>query len=109
MTTVIKAIRDESYATETQSGVVIVDFRSDFCPACTTMDRILTQLAQTEQFESQVKFTSLTVNQQPQVARLIGVQSTPTMLIKKDGQIVDAVIGTRSLGEIKAKLAQHLA
>ena len=109
MTVGIKAIQDESYASETQTGVVVVDFRSDFCPGCTTMDHILTQLAQTEQFGSQVKFTSLTVNRQPQVARLIGVQSTPTMLIKKDGQIVDAVIGIRSLGEIRAKLARHLA
>lgn len=108
MTTEIKAIRDEAYATETQSGVVVVDFRSDFCPACTTMDRVLTQLARTTPFKSQVKFTSLTVNQQPQVAQLIGVQSTPTMLIKKDGQIVDAIIGTRSMGEVQAKLNQYL-
>ncbi|GAX05995.1 thiol-disulfide isomerase [Secundilactobacillus pentosiphilus] len=103
----IKAIQDTTYEQETRNGLVLIDFRSDWCPPCTAVDRVLMQLAANPQLAQQVKFVSITVNRQPLIARAIGVQSTPTVILKKDGHIVDAVIGPRSVGEFKALIMKH--
>lgn len=105
---VIKPIQDTAYERETQAGLVLIDFRSDWCPPCTAVDRALTDLASDSKLASQVKFLSLTVNQQPLIAQALGVQSTPTVILKKNGRIVDAVIGTRSVAEFKALIVKHL-
>lgn len=104
----IKPIQDITYEQETQNGLVLIDFRSDWCPPCTAVDRTLVHLASDLRFAQQVKFTSLTVNRQPLIARALGVQSTPTVILKKNGQIVDAVIGARSLTEFEALIIKHL-
>lgn len=103
----IKLIHDTTYEQETRNGLVLVDFRSDWCPPCTAVDRVLAQLATEKRLTQQVKFTSITVNREPLIAQAIGVQSTPTVILKKDGRIVDAVIGPRSVGEFRALLVKH--
>lgn len=104
----IKPIQDITYEQETQNGLVLIDFRSDWCPPCTAVDRVLVHLASDLRFAQQVKFTSLTVNRQPLIARALGVQSTPTVILKKNGQIVDAIIGPRSVTEFEALIIKHL-
>lgn len=106
--TVIKPILDTTYAAETRDGIVLVDFRSDWCAPCTAVDRILRNLATDADFSQRVKFTSLTVNQQPLIATALGVMSTPTVILKKNGQIVDAVIGPRSAAAFEAFIRKHL-
>ncbi|MFC6254562.1 thioredoxin family protein [Secundilactobacillus hailunensis] len=104
----IKPIQDTDYAAETRHGLVLVDFRSDWCPPCTAVDRVLTHLATATELAKRVKFTSITVNRQPLIAEALGVQSTPTVILKKDGQIVDAVIGARSVTAFEALIRKHL-
>lgn len=101
-------IRDTTYEQETRNGLVLIDFRSDWCPPRTAVDHVLTQLAAEPQLAQQVKFTSITVNRQPLIAQAIGVQSTPTVILKKDGRIVDAVIGPRSVRAFKVLIMKHL-
>ncbi|MCH5461272.1 thioredoxin family protein [Lactobacillus sp. LC28-10] len=104
----VKPIKDTAYAVETQDGLVLIDFRSDWCPPCTAVDRTLNYLATVTPFAQQVKFISLTVNQQPLIAQALGVQSTPTVILKKNGQIVDAVIGPRSATEFEILIKKYL-
>lgn len=104
----IKPIQDTTYAAETHAGLVLLDFRSDWCPPCTAVDRALTHLASQTELAQQVKFISLTVNRQPLIARALGVQSTPTIILKKNGQIVDAVIGPRSVTELETLIKKHV-
>lgn len=107
MTRVIP-IQDETYVAETGHGVVLVDFRSDWCPPCTAVDKALGTLVNDQGLKNQVKFTSLTVNQQPLIAKALGVQSTPTLVLKKDGQIVDALVGLHSAIEIRTLIKKYL-
>lgn len=105
----VKPIKDTTYAAETQDGLVLIDFRSDWCPPCTAVDHALNHLATDTKLAQRVKFISLTVNQQPLIARALGVQSTPTVILKKNGEIVDAVIGPRSVTEFETLINKHLS
>lgn len=101
----LQKIHDEQYVAKSSQGVAVIDFRSDWCPPCRTMDTVLSKVATTH---SEVTFLSLTVNQEPLIAKAVGVMSTPTILIKKDGRIVDALIGTCTVGEFDDRLARVL-
>lgn len=106
MSHAIELIHDEDYATRTASGLVVVDFRMDFCPACERMDFVFSRLAR--QYQDQAAFVALSINQDFRVAEAIGVQSAPTVLIKKDGRIVAHFFGFHPQTEVEAVLRQHL-
>lgn len=102
----MQLIHDRDYAAATAQGLVVVDFRMDFCPGCERMDHVLTKLADT--YSDQVKFVALSVNQDFYVAEAIGVQSAPTILIKQNGQIVAHFIGYHPQAEVEAALNRLL-
>lgn len=101
----IQLIHDRDYASATAAGLVVVDFRMDFCPGCERMDHVLSRLAKT--YADSVKFVALSVNQDFYVAEAIGVKSAPTILIKQNGQIVAHFIGYHP-HEVEAALTRLL-
>ncbi|MCI1986396.1 MAG: thioredoxin family protein [Lactobacillus sp.] len=108
MPATIELIHDQDYAAATKDGVVVVDFRMDFCPACIRMDHTLSQVAQDPAVAAKVRFLSLSVNQDFHVAEALGVQSAPSVIVKKDGHIVDAVVGYQPPEAFLARLQHHL-
>lgn len=105
----IKEISDQTYAQETATGLVVIDFRLDFCSPCRAMDAILTKVSQDGDLKDQVSFVSPTINRHHQVAQALGVAHVPTVLIKKDGKIVAHFFNIRSITSIKHLLLQCLA
>ena len=104
----VKEISDATYEQETNTGVTVVDFRADWCPPCKMMDPILKSLSTEAGFGDQVKFTSINVDNNPQVAGALGIQGIPTFLIKKDGKIVNTMVGARPKDAFKAEIAKFL-
>lgn len=91
----IKEIHDQNFEQETNTGVTVVDFRTDWCPPCKMMDPILKSLSESDDFKTKVTFTSLNVDHDQEVASRFDVQGIPTFLIKKDGRVVDRLVGAR--------------
>ncbi|MFD1484625.1 thioredoxin family protein [Lacticaseibacillus baoqingensis] len=108
MPAMIELIHDEDYATATKSGIVVVDFRMDFCPACIRMDHTLSQVASDPEIAKRVRFVTLSVNQDFHVAEALGVQSAPSVIVKKAGHIVDAVVGYQPPAAFLERLQQLL-
>jgi thioredoxin 1 len=84
------------------SKPVLVDMWAEWCMPCRAMAPVIDQAA--EAMGSDVLVGKLNVDENPRVARAIGVKALPTMLIFKDGKIVDAIVGMASQQEIVAKL-----
>lgn len=104
----VKEIHDTNYETETNTGVTVVDFRADWCPPCKMMDPILKQLSANDQLGDKVKFTSINVDNDPKIANELGIQGIPTFLIKKDGEIVNRIVGARPKENFRAEIEKHL-
>jgi len=102
----IKEIHDSDFEQETNTGVTVVDFRADWCPPCKMMDPILQSLSTSDEFGKTVKFTSINVDHDQQVAGQFDVQGIPTFLIKKDGQVIDRLVGARPKTLFAAALAK---
>jgi thioredoxin 2 len=81
---------------------VLVDCWAEWCPPCRMLSPVIEQLAT----ESGGRYLvgKLNVDQNPEVAMRFRVESIPTMLIFKDGKLVDKLVGLQPKQAIAAKL-----
>jgi len=84
------------------SGIVLVDFFATWCGPCKMMAPIIDRLA--EAYKGKVKMGKLDVEESPETAGKYGVQSVPTIIIFKDGEVVDSSIGFQSEEALRKKL-----
>ncbi|HEM4815874.1 TPA: thioredoxin [Streptococcus suis] len=101
----VQVITDANFEVETQEGVVLVDFWAPWCGPCRMQAPILEQLAD-EVDEDELRIYKMDVDENPNTARQFGIMSIPTLLFKKDGQVVKQVAGVHAKNQIKAILAE---
>lgn len=100
-----KAITDATFEAETKEGLVLVDFWATWCGPCRMQAPILEKLSQ-ELSEDELKILKMDVDKNPETARAFGIMSIPTLLFKKDGQVVKQVAGVHTAAQIKAIVAE---
>ena len=100
-----KAITDATFEAETKEGFVLVDFWATWCGPCRMQAPILEKLSQ-EFSEDELKILKMDVDENPETARAFGIMSIPTLLFKKDGQVVKQVAGVHTAAQIKAIVAE---
>ena len=96
-----KAITDATFEAETKEGLVLVDFWATWCGPCRMQAPILEKLSE-ELSEDELKILKMDVYENQETARAIGIMSIPTLLFKKDGQVVKQVAGVHTAAQIKA-------
>jgi thioredoxin 1 len=85
---------------------VLVDFWAVWCAPCRMIAPIVEEIANEK--EGVLKVAKMDVDNNPNVAMKYGIRSIPTLLIFKDGQIVDQLIGAVPKSVIESKLAKVL-
>ncbi|CAH0118375.1 MULTISPECIES: thioredoxin [unclassified Paenibacillus] len=99
-------VSDQSFKTEVESqGTVLVDFWAPWCGPCKMLAPILEELD--SEVGDQVKIAKLNVDDNPESASRFGVMSIPTLIVFKDGQPVDKVVGLNSKDALKNMLSKH--
>lgn len=83
-------LTDDTYQNETSSGTVLVDFWAEWCGPCRMVSPVVEELAGEM---ADVKFAKLNIDENQATAQNLGITSIPTLLLYKDGQPVDKVIG----------------
>lgn len=101
----VKAITDATFEAETKEGLVLVDFWATWCGPCRMQAPTLEKLSE-ELSEDELKILKMDVDENPETARAFGIMSIPTLLFKKDGQVVKQVAGVHTAAKIKAILAE---
>ena len=101
----VQVVTDANFEVETQEGVVLVDFWAPWCGPCRMQAPILEQLGG-EVDEDELRIYKMNVDENPNTARQFGIMSIPTLLFKKDGQVVKQVAGVHTKDQIKAILAE---
>ena len=97
---------DQTFEQDTQKGVVLTDFWATWCGPCRMQSPVVEALA--EEMGDQVTFNKLDVDENPATAQKFRIMSIPTLLIKKDGQVVDQVVGYHSKEQLQQVLEQYL-
>jgi len=85
---------------------VLVDFWAPWCGPCRMVAPIIEELG--EEYSGQVKFGKLNVDDNPMTAQTYGINSIPTLMIFKDGQVVDQLIGAHPKNRLKQAIDKIL-
>ena len=101
----VKAITDATFEQETKDGLVLIDFWATWCGPCRMQGPVLDRLSE-EVSEDKLKIVKIDVDENPLTARSFGSMSIPTLLFKKDGQVVKQVAGVHTAEQIKAIVAE---
>lgn len=86
-------------------GVVLVDFYADWCGPCREQSRILEQSKQTA-CRNQASIIKVNVDKHRELAKRYKVSSLPTLLVVKDGKIVERKTGIADHRKVAALLAR---
>ena len=84
----------------------LVDFWAGWCGPCKMVGPIIEQLA--EKYDGKAVVAKVDVDAEPGLAQRFGVMSIPTVVILKDGQEVERMVGAMPLDAYSAKLDQVL-
>lgn len=101
------AISDATFSQETDRGLVLIDFWATWCGPCRMQAPILEQLAG-EYDETELKIVKMDVDENPETPSQFGIMSIPTLLLKKDGEVVDKVVGVHTKEQLEQLIQPHL-
>ena len=85
---------------------VLVDFWAIWCGPCKMIAPIVEELA--KEYDGKLKVTKLDVDANPQTAMQFGIRSIPTLLIFKDGKVVEQIVGAVPKRHLVEKITPHL-
>ncbi len=85
---------------------LIVDFWAAWCGPCKMISPIIEQLS--GELAGKAIFGKLNVDENPKVSNAFGIQSIPTMIIFKNGQVVDRIIGAMTKSQLILKISSHI-
>ncbi len=92
---------------ETKNQPVLVDAWAAWCGPCRMVGPIMEQLA--AEANGRYRIAKLNVDDNPRVASQFQIQSIPTMLVFKNGRLVDRIVGAQPKPAIAARLLAHVS
>ncbi len=102
------AVTDQSFQTEVLDSKVpvLVDFWAAWCGPCRAVAPVVEEIA--AEFNGQLKVVKIDVDESQDVAGRYRIQSIPTLMVFKDGQEVERVIGAVPKPMILQRVKKHL-
>lgn len=79
---------------------ILVDFWAEWCGPCKMLAPILDELAQ--EYDGRVKIGKVNIDEYQELAAQYGIRSIPTLLLFRQGQVADQIVGLRSKRDLKA-------
>src|SRR5438874_8082884 len=100
-------ISDATFEQETKGETpVLVDFWAEWCGPCRMVAPVLEQIA-VEQ-TGKLKIVKLNVDENQQTPMQFGVSGIPTMILFKDGEMVERIVGFMPKPQLMKRLEPHL-
>ena len=104
-TTLLAPVTDLDFATATATGTVVVDFSADWCPPCRVLEPMLDTVA--SEMPS-VRFLRMDTDAEPAAMVRLGIRGLPTLVVFRNGEIVDRIVGALPLTALRQRLARAL-
>ena len=95
-------LNNDNFDDVTSTGVVLVDFWAPWCGPCKMLTPILEKVK--EDVGDSAVISKVNVDENPQLASKFGVRSIPTILIFKNGEIKETLVGLKQQAELTSLL-----
>ena len=102
----VKIFTDSNFDEEIKNGVTLVDFWAEWCGPCRRLAPAVDAIA--TEYDGRAKVAKMNVDENPNVPGRFMIRGIPTLLIFKNGQLADQIVGLVPKEEITKKLDQHL-
>lgn len=101
-------LTDDNFQSEVLNAdkPVLVDFWAEWCGPCKMVAPIVEELA--KEYDGTLKVGKVDVDANQRVSMQFGIRSIPTLLIFKNGKVVDQVIGAVPKRALTDKVSKHL-
>lgn len=86
---------------------VLVDFYADWCGPCKTVSPVVEEIA--VEYEGRVEVRKIDIDLNPELARRYGVRSIPTLMVFKDGEVQDTILGAVPKSKLTEVIDRHAA
>jgi thioredoxin 2 len=87
--------------------VVVVDLWAPWCGPCRFVGPILEQMA--AEHAGRLKIIKVNVDENPKLSRRFDARSIPTMVVLRDGAVVDRIVGAMPKPRLEARLVPHIS
>jgi len=102
----IITLTTDNFADETGKGIVMVDFWATWCMPCKAMAPVIEEIA--SQTIGKVKVGKVDIDQNGPLANRFGIQAIPSVLIFKDGVLVETIVGVQSKAALVNALSKYV-
>ncbi|MFC5647798.1 thioredoxin [Paenibacillus solisilvae] len=96
------ALTKDNFNQSIENGVTLVDFWAPWCGPCKMQLPIVEELS--TELQGTATIGKINVDEEPELASQFGVMSIPTLILFKDGQPVDKMVGLQSKDALKNKI-----
>ena len=86
--------------------MTIVDFYADWCGPCRKLSPIMDEIEQ--ELSDKIKFTKINTDENIELAQKYQISGIPTLLVFKDGQLVERMVGLMPKNSIVTNIEKHL-
>lgn len=87
-------------------GVAVVDFWAEWCGPCRMITPIIEELS--KEYEGKAMIGKVNVDENPEVSMKYGIRSIPTVLVLKNGEVVDKQVGVTTKQKLVDKIEASL-
>lgn len=91
-------IDNNSFNETIKKGIVLVDFFADWCGPCKMLSPIIEELSNEM---NDVHFVKINIDESSEIANSYGIRSIPTLILFKDGKMVNKIVGFIGKDELK--------
>lgn len=105
----IVEVTEQTFVSEVEdkeAGIVLVDFWAPWCGPCKMLAPILDEVE--SEVGDKVKIKKMNVDENPETPARFGVMSIPTLILFKDGEVVNRMSGVQSKEQLIAWLDDYL-
>jgi len=104
MSDLVVHITDAEFQAAVAGGITLIDFWAPWCGPCKAIAPALDELA--EEYGGKVRVAKINIDENQAVATQFGVTSIPTLILFKDGQMIDRKVGGAAKSALKTFIDQ---
>lgn len=103
----VQILNDNSFNEEiNKEGVIVVDFFASWCGPCKMLAPLFEDLS--NEMGDNANFFKVDIDQSLELARTYGINTVPTMLVFKNGEVVDKMVGFMPKESLRSKISEQL-